>query len=216
METKSQGLPLAMFGAQSKMGPLKKDSDNPYFNSKYASLEAVLEVIKEPLFDSGLFVTQSIIGNELVTTVSTVEGEEKAYHYPLACKDPQSPQAMGAAVSYARRYSLMAIFGLAAEDDDGNVASQQKPTYVPPKQPANTPAATSPAQGNEFRFGFGKYSGKTLGEIPTPELQSWVKWARSQPKLGGPMKTALTSVDAYLQAADAFSAPPHTDEDIHF
>lgn len=108
-----------------KVGAVKKDADNPFFKSKYATLDNTLETVKEPLKDAGLSFAQFPSGeNGLSTILMHESGEwiEDTFTIPLAKNDPQGA---GSALTYMRRYALGAILGLATEtDDDGNSASK--------------------------------------------------------------------------------------------
>lgn len=105
-----------------------KSTDNTYFNSKYADLAACLEAVDEAFLTNGIALYQETFEDDTGVTVETVLLHESGemlrcgkLHVPAAKKDPQG---YGSALSYARRYSLMAACGIAAEDDDGNAASQ--------------------------------------------------------------------------------------------
>lgn len=109
--------------------PVTKDATNPFFKSKYSTLDNILSVIKKPLSDCGLQFSQFPDGNGLTTILMHQTGEwiEATYSVPLSKQDPQGA---GSAITYMRRYALGAILGLATEvDDDANSAS----TEVRPK-----------------------------------------------------------------------------------
>ena len=121
---------------QSKMQAVKKDAVNPFFKSHYATLDAIWDAIRKPLTDNGLSVLQTLntddeTGNTLDTTLLHTSGEWVSGSLRLnPVKD--DPQALGSAISYARRYSLCALLGIVAdEDDDANVAT--KPEVAKPK-----------------------------------------------------------------------------------
>jgi len=115
-----------------------KNKTNPHFKSKYADLEEIISKIKKPLADLGIGFSQNVRGkNTLITKVFHVSGEsfEESYDF----KEAQNMQGEGSAITYAKRYQLSAIFGLAADDDDdGNeaVKSQAKPQAQPVAQAA--------------------------------------------------------------------------------
>lgn len=119
---KNIGAALATF--HEKMGKIKKDATNPFFKSTYASLSTILENVREPLKESGLIYTQ-FPGEGLTTIlIHPASGEwiESEYKIHPVKNDPQ---AVGSAITYARRYALGAILGLNIEtDDDGHAASQ--------------------------------------------------------------------------------------------
>lgn len=123
---------------QSEIEGVKKTKNNPGFRgAKYADLQAVWDSVREPLTRNGLSVVQLPSYAEpgfisLRTIILHVSGEsiEDAFQMPL--KDPSNPQAAGSALTYARRYALMAALGLAPEDDDGNAAAAtEKPKADP-------------------------------------------------------------------------------------
>jgi hypothetical protein len=121
-------LASALAKAQAKMRPAAFDSTNPHFRSKYASLTAVWDSIREPLALNGLAVTQTFIQGEagltLRTTLLHQSGEWMSSDYPI---NPlkNDPQGFGSAITYARRYTLSALTGVVSdEDDDGNEAAK--------------------------------------------------------------------------------------------
>jgi hypothetical protein len=112
-----------------------KDSTNPFFKSKYATLDAVWEAIRTSLCENGLSVVQSF-DPELDTDIGLVQLTTTLLHNSgewisgtLTMKPVKNdPQGMGSAITYARRYALAALVGVAPEeDDDGNAASQPSP-----------------------------------------------------------------------------------------
>lgn len=118
-------LHTALATAQGAMENATFNRVNPHFKNKYADLAAVWDAIREPLSKNGLSVTQTIgpygEGTYLFTTLRHKSGQWIRSLFPL----PQSsrPQEFGSALTYARRYSLSAIIGIAAdEDDDANAA----------------------------------------------------------------------------------------------
>lgn len=114
---------------QGKVGTIKKDKENPFFNSAYFDINNLLEALT-PLFqEQGLTVTQPLnskADNEgklqpVIQTIVSDDENSLVYEFPLPKLD--DPQKMGSAITYYRRYSLQSLFGLQAEDDDGNKAS---------------------------------------------------------------------------------------------
>ena len=125
----------------STVKPILKNSDNPYFKSKFATLDAIQEHIRKPLQNNGLVVTQAnkvVEGNAIVvSTVWHVEsGEFLESEFPVVVTKPTA-QEYGSAVSYAKRYSLSGLLNLTIqdEDDDGNKATfgNAEPVSVKPK-----------------------------------------------------------------------------------
>lgn len=121
-------LAKALIKFQKEVKPVKKESENPYFKSKYADLASIIDTIKEPLAKNGLGYTQFPIGEFGLTTILMHEsGEWIEETFTLRPVDAK-PQSVGSAITYARRYALGAILGIATEeDDDGNKASNAVP-----------------------------------------------------------------------------------------
>jgi len=138
-------LAKALSAAQADYNALIKDSNNPFFKSKYADLAACLDSVKDALKAHGLAVIQTTditeAGNvRLVTTLAHESGEWITGEYPVK-PIKEDPQGYGAAMTYARRYCLQAILGLAAEDDDGEEASgRPEKKQTPAKQEPVAPA----------------------------------------------------------------------------
>lgn len=108
-------------------GSVKKDADNPYFSSSYASLNAVKAQLSPHLKKHKLCVFHKSDSQHVMTyIVDTETGEMEMSSLPL----PQTlkPQELGSAVTYFRRYNLMMMFDLLAEDDDGNLSTFQGKT----------------------------------------------------------------------------------------
>lgn len=133
----------ALAKAQGQIRGAIKDSENPFFKSSYADLAAVWDACREPLSKNGLSIIQTtdMQNNEvlLVTTLVHSSGEFIRGVYPIRPVKPD-PQSMGSAVTYARRYALQAMVGIAPEDDDGNAAAGNRaklklPPKVYPDQP---------------------------------------------------------------------------------
>lgn len=120
----------ALVKAQKTFSPALKTSTNPHFKSRYADLSACVEAVIDSLNTNGIMLMQQCHESETGVTVETLFVHESGetfsagkLHVPAAKQDPQG---YGSALTYARRYSLMAACGIAPEDDDGNAASQQK------------------------------------------------------------------------------------------
>lgn len=117
-------LAAALSLAQGEIVGAIKDSTNPFFNSTYADLASVWDAVRGPLTRNGLAVIQTTeIGEqvELVTTLAHKSGEWVRGSCPIFAK-ALDPQSVGSAITYARRYGLASIVGVAQIDDDGNAA----------------------------------------------------------------------------------------------
>jgi hypothetical protein len=118
----------AFVKAQKGFAPALKSSTNPHFKSRYADLSACVEAVIDSLNDNGIGLIQRTSEDSTGVTVETVFIHESGemlecgkLHVPAAKQDPQG---YGSALTYARRYALMAACGIAPEDDDGNAASK--------------------------------------------------------------------------------------------
>jgi hypothetical protein len=121
----------ALVKAQKAFGPALKTATNPHFKSRYADLAACVEAVIGGLNDNGIALIQRNSLDDAGVTVETVFVHESGemlecgkLHVPAAKHDPQG---YGSALTYARRYSLMAACGIAPEDDDGNAGSKPAP-----------------------------------------------------------------------------------------
>lgn len=128
-------LATALAKAQADLGAAKKDGTNPHFKSQYATLASAWAAWQEVGPKNGLAVVQSVGSEEgasIVTTRlchSSGQWVESEIHLKLQKDDMQG---MGSAITYARRYSLMAMAGIApADDDDGNAAVQSGAKAAP-------------------------------------------------------------------------------------
>jgi hypothetical protein len=126
-----QKVSSALVKAQKAFGPALKTSTNPHFRSRYADLSACVEAVIDALNANGIYLLQKnydCADGVMVETVFVHESGEMLecgiVHFPAVKKDPQG---YASALTYARRYSLMASCGIAPEDDDGNAASKSIP-----------------------------------------------------------------------------------------
>jgi ERF superfamily protein len=112
----------ALSKAQGKIENALKDSNNPFFKSKYADLSSVMAVTKEPLSSNNLCFSSSIVQaggvNFLVCTLSHISGEWFRSYMPLMMAK-QDMQSLGAAISYGRRFCLAALCHVGVEENDG-------------------------------------------------------------------------------------------------
>lgn len=144
--TEVKNLFSAFQDAQMAMKAVHKDASNPFFKSKYATLENVVEVIKSAFVERKLGFTQApgaLIDGALTVTTrifhDSGEWMESDFQMPLAKKDPQGT---GAAISYACRYALMAVCGLPATDDDAESATDRNDKKKEDSSSIISPAAS--------------------------------------------------------------------------
>ena len=136
---------VALIKARGEFPPIKKVDANPYFRSKYAALDGIVETVTPILLKHELMVIQ---GNDPIETGVVVttrilhsSGEwiESAIFMPIKPNKKGSiadPQAFGSAVTYGRRYAISGMLGIAPEkDDDGNAANQRGAGKISDGQP---------------------------------------------------------------------------------
>lgn len=203
----------AFVKAQKGFAPALKNSINPHFRSKYADLSACIEAVIDALHANGIGLIQKTLPCENGITVETVfvheSGEQMTggvLHVPAPKQDPQG---YGSALSYARRYSLMAACGIAPEDDDGNAASKAP-------APAAQVAAPKPTNGNgngfisqpqaKRFFALAKQAGKTDAEI-----KAFIRDTYGIEKTAEMRKQDYEKACEWAQAVEEHAAP--VDED---
>jgi hypothetical protein len=124
-------LSKALVSAQAEMGGAAKGKTNPHFKSKYADLESVMEAIKPVIAKHALAFIQVGHDADSAAGIETIilhdSGEWLSAGKTLVPVSKSDAQGYGSALTYARRYSLMAAFGVAPEDDDGNAAASAPP-----------------------------------------------------------------------------------------
>lgn len=134
--------------AQGNIESAIKDSENPHFRSRFAALDAVWEACRGPLASNGLAVVQvpriKMVGEAKVVSVRTVLGHASGQW--TSCELSAEvrdflPQTIGSAITYLRRYSLMAMVGVAPGDDDDGEATMGRTVAKP------APTRESPTRG---------------------------------------------------------------------
>jgi hypothetical protein len=149
-------LVTALSKAQGQIENANKSSDNPFFKSKYADLASVWDACRQPLSSNGLAIIQTIDdaiedGRVCVETLLAHSSGQWISHRIRLKPVKDDAQAIGSAITYARRYGLQSLVGIAPEDDDGNAASgkhgngqeankvdnksRQSTTIAPPSEP---------------------------------------------------------------------------------
>jgi|TARA_Y100000289_G_scaffold33336_1_gene32949 hypothetical protein len=127
----------------------EKDGKNPHFRSDYMTLDGILNTVKPILKEVGIVIVQSIntdhIDKSLVcnTRLVHISGEYIEGNVVVHA-DKMTPQGFGSAITYARRYGLTSVLGIAEPDDDGNAAesaSKKTTNKVATPKPVAKPAA---------------------------------------------------------------------------
>lgn len=142
--------------AQGAIENAEKTSANPFFKSSYADLASIWDAIRCPLSANGLAIMQLPSAEGPRVTITTVlthrSGQWISSDLTMTAKD-DTPQGIGSAITYARRYALQSVAGVAPEDDDGNGANgrghqpQQRKEAYRSTEPAAVPrpvVATKP------------------------------------------------------------------------
>jgi len=146
-------LGAALSKAQAEIEGASKDSVNPHFKSKYADLASVWDACRGPLTKYGLSVVQLLAADGAKVTVTTMllhsSGQWIKSELSMTAQK-NDPQGIGSCATYARRYSLSSMVGVAPEDDDGNAASASKPARggdapAPVSTARRVPSSTLPS-----------------------------------------------------------------------
>lgn len=205
MTTQNIGPKLAeaIAAAQAKLKPALKDSVNPHFRSGYASLQSVWDSARPVLEANGLSVIQTFnqSDGDLMHINTTLLHKSGEYIVGTLSMKPQqsTPQGIGSAITYARRYSLAAVLGIVVdEDDDGNEGSKKpEPKAKPESRPAPAPepykivgepchsltvaqlreAAKNPEYAKKLDAGLSKYGLLAFDELSETDAQKLLKWA---------------------------------------
>lgn len=128
-------LSAALAKAQGEIQGASKDKTNPHFKSAYADLASIWEACRDALSKNGLAVLQPVSASGASVTVATMlshsSGEWVCGELTMTATQ-NTPQGIGSCITYARRYALASMVGVAPEDDDANEAS--KPTSTGPQR----------------------------------------------------------------------------------
>ena len=132
-------LAAALAAAQGMMENAVMNRVNPHFKSKYADLAAIFDAARKPLSANGLAIVQTIGDGVLHTRLLHTSGQWIASEHPL----PMSgrPQEIGSALTYARRYSLSALIGIAADEDDDATGAEKAHSANGKARPRNSTRA---------------------------------------------------------------------------
>ena len=188
----------ALAAAQMEMGRALKESNNPHFRSKYADLGNVMDACLPALNKHGIAVLQPAGEDESGRFIATVllhsSGEKLDCKIPLIVQKDDM-QGYGSAVTYARRYGLMCMAGIAPDDDDGNAAAKAAPRQQ--QKPANDAAEQAKAYLAEA---------DTLADLAD-------RWGKL-PKEAQRIPAVISAKDARKAALQ--SNPPITDDEIPY
>lgn len=145
-------LAKALAKAQADIEKARKSSKNPHYKSSYADLSDIIDACRDALSENGLSVSQwpDVIEGEkgLTSILMHTSGQWISSFFPFIIEKP-TMQGMGSAITYAKRYALSAIVGIAETDDDGNEAekypAKPKQTAAPIVTPVKKPQPSKQA-----------------------------------------------------------------------
>lgn len=111
------------------------------YKFSYATFDEIVDCVRKPLADNGLAFTQGVNGAAITTMLLHASGQWLSTELPIKIGDADNAaQAMGSAITYAKRYAITAMLGIASEEDDdanaadGNVIDQSRYRESPPPQ----------------------------------------------------------------------------------
>jgi hypothetical protein len=120
---KKQTIYAKLHDAKLEIGKVAKNAKNPHFKNTYADLNALLEAVEPILLDKGLLLLQPIKEARVFSIIIDASSSESIESY-IDLPTGATPQGMGSAITYYRRYTLQSLLSLQAVDDDGHTASQ--------------------------------------------------------------------------------------------
>ena len=109
--------------AKKEIGKATKNATNPHFKNKYVDINALIETVETILLNKGLVLLQPIENGKVYTRIVDAESKEMIESY-IDLPIGGTPQSMGSAITYFRRYTLQSLLSMQAQDDDGQLASQ--------------------------------------------------------------------------------------------
>jgi uncharacterized protein (DUF3820 family) len=209
-------LAKAMLAAQTAMPKLLLDAVNPHFNNKFVSLPGLLDTVRPVLNTAGLVLTQTPTytsdGTHALRTRITHAGSGQYLEDTmLLCLSKPDAQAQGSAITYARRYAILSVLGLAGEEDDDGAAAvaprqSRQPRVDPPRPTPEEPNPVVKAQEAQAAGGdvptdagdprnvllhFGKNKGKRLGDLSKRQLEWYANTWEPNPQFESPLDRQL-------------------------
>ena len=173
-------LAAALAKAQGEMKNATLNKENPFFKSRYADLASVRDTITPALSKHGLSIVQMLSpenGSLMVCTrLIHSSGQWMESAFPIIA-DTNKPQAMGSAMTYARRYSLAAICNIATEDDDDANAAQEHGKRAPESRNLNGTQGASKAQSRPV---YDKPVGEMHQAKTADSLKEWLNLRRKE------------------------------------
>lgn len=169
----------ALAKAQGEIENAALNKINPHFKNKYADLASVRDSIRAPLAKNGISYTQTMefreTGMVLVTTLWHTSGQWISSEYPLPTT--ARPQELGSALTYARRYSLSAIVGNSADEDDDAEAAETAKQKIEAAGKGKT--AVKPPKTEPPLSPAGKFEPHTIQVPKAGDSNDWMRWGAS-------------------------------------
>lgn len=125
-----------LFKLQQEIGAISKDSKNPFFKSSYFDINQLVDKLLPLLKQNKLLLLQPIVKNEVYAIIQDTESDGRVVS-SIPLPEIQDPQKIGGAITYYRRYALVSLLGLQADDDDGNTATGKTNQKVKSNQKSN-------------------------------------------------------------------------------
>jgi len=116
-----------LFEAKQEIGKIQKNSENPFFKSKYFDINELLNQVEPVLIKHNLLLIQPLRDDRVYSIIADLESEDEVSSN-IKLPDITDPQKLGSAITYFRRYTLQSLLGLQAEDDDANSTQISKVT----------------------------------------------------------------------------------------
>lgn len=197
----------ALAKAQGEFPEIKRESVNPFFGKKYADLSAILKAVRAPLAKNELAVVQGeSVGDNVIKVITMLchsSGEWFRNVVELAPKD-NTPQVIGSALTYGRRYGLSALLSVASEDDDDGNESTDNGKKPAPKKEATPSKAPEQIDRKAQLIGLIKLARPQLGERYNTIMAQCekdigterTKWSVSD------LETAYGIIESELKGAD--------------
>lgn len=204
----------AMIAVQKEIRAMKKNKTaqaGQKFSYDYIDLPAVMDYVLPLLSKNGLSLSQamSVVDGHSVLVTSIFHEGGASLQSQMMMPPSQSPREVGSAITYYRRYQIMALVGISAEDEDDD-AEKATPRYQEPRPAVknHAPQATqrpsykdalnekktaiaAPDFGpaiedpGSFQIPFGKWKGRTIDEIGIHEAQKYLDWLEGSAKQKG-------------------------------
>jgi hypothetical protein len=198
---------IALLKAQKQITYAVKDALNPHFKNNYATLESVIDAVKAPLNDNGIFITHELVENILTTKLIHAETSEFVSSSIPLILSRNDMQQLGSAITYAKRYNLTSLCNLPTEDDDGNAASlpnaykeKLKTTQNAVPKPSSVAGLT--VENFVVKFGPDDIKNKTFKEIGAKRLSEHCRSIVDQHEAQG--KEITKATQSFLDAARSY------------